>query len=142
MPHYQTGTMPDNITQFNEGPDLLGSTGLFNTTPSFSTTSKGVYASCKEWAFILIFVSLVLTALNVGSPVLEYKTFSPDILDSVRSMTRDDPYFDLPSGGCTLNGLKRTRLLKNVEVKIQDVGPKGDVGHIAISASQGPVLAK
>ena len=51
-------------------------------------------------------------------------------------MTRDNPYINLPPGGCALDGLERTRLLKDMEVKLRDVTPRHEVGHIALTDAQ------
>ena len=51
-------------------------------------------------------------------------------------MTRYNPYIDLSPGGCTLDCLKRTRLLKNVSVRLQDFAPDDAVGHIAFGSAE------
>lgn len=55
----------------------------------------------------------------------------------VSSLTRNNPYVNQPPGGCTLDGLDRTRLLKDLRVKMQDVAPDHEVGHIALSDAKG-----
>lgn len=60
----------------------------------------------------------------------------PRILGYVSTMTRDNSYVDLPSGGCTLDGLERARLLKDMRVRLQDVAPEDGVGHIALSSAE------
>lgn len=51
-------------------------------------------------------------------------------------MTRDNPHIDLPAGGCTLDCLERTRLLKDASVRLQDFAPDDAVGHIAFGSAE------
>ena len=68
--------------------------------------------------------------------IVKHMTRGPIILGYVSTMTRDNPYIDLPPGGCTLDCLERTRLLKDVSVRLQDFAPDDAVGHIAFGSAR------
>jgi hypothetical protein len=72
---------------------------------------------------------------------------APDILGYVSSMTIENPYTSIPGvplgSGSTLNGLERSKLLRNVRVRIGDVREAGKSGKIALAAEgEGVVRCK
>jgi hypothetical protein len=77
---------------------------------------------------VLIIVSLIGT-------ILQFSTIAPDIFGYASSFTLDNPYTDIPpeAQGCTLDGIERARLLKDVRVQFADVRPGDEVGHIAFA---------
>ena len=77
--------------------------------------------------------SSMLLLFGVYGAIVKYKIRGPQVLVFVSTMTRDNPYINLPPGGCTLDGLERTRPLKNMEIKLRDIAPHHEVGHIALS---------
>ena len=131
VPWYQTGNFPSNESQLSDS--LLSDDGAFNTTLVAVTTVTDVYICNKTWAVILLVASSMLLLFRVYSAIVKYKIRGPQVLGFVSTMTRDNPYINLPPGGCTLDGLERTRLLKNMEIKLRDVAPHHEVGHIALS---------
>ena len=134
VPWYQTGNLPSNLSSLN-GP--LAAYGFsFNTTTTTMTNFTAVYVCNKMWATILIIASTLLLVCGMCGAIVKYRARGPRILGYVSTMTRDNPYIDLPPGGCTLDGLDRARLLKNMEVKLQDVAAEDEVGHIALGVAQ------
>ena len=111
-------------------PEVLDS---FKTTNATFTDFMRVYYYNKIWTSILVGVSGSLTILGFCGAILKYKTEGPRVLGYVSSMTRDNPYINPPPGGCTLDGLERTRLLNDMRVQIRDVALQNDVGHIALT---------
>ncbi|MDI1485515.1 MAG: hypothetical protein OHK93_000653 [Ramalina farinacea] len=136
MPYWQTGNLPSNITQFNE-ESFQGNFAVpmvVNSTGANFTFSAEVYVCDKYWASTLIVVSSILVCCTLGGALLDYRTSSPKIFGYVSSLTRDNPYFDQPTGGSTLDGLKRSRILRDVKVRIQDVaGDEEEAVHIAFT---------
>lgn len=84
---------------------------------------------------MLFAASSVLLLCRICDAIVKHKARGPQILWHVSTMTRDNPFIDLPSRGCTLDGLDRARLLKDMEVKVQDVAAEDEVGHIALGAA-------
>ena len=141
MPYWQTGNLPSNITQFNEG-DFQGNFDVpivVNSTGATFTLSSEVYVCDKYWASTLILISSILICCTVGGALFQYWTSSPKIFGYVSSLTRDNPYFDQPTGGSTLDGLKRSKILRDVKVRIQDVaGDEEEARHVAFSMVERP----
>ncbi|PVF95159.1 hypothetical protein CPB86DRAFT_875906 [Serendipita vermifera] len=95
--------------------------------------SPNTYQRHWEWVISALVASLAMLVVAITSILLERQVISPDIYGYVSSMTRDSPYFPLPPNGCTLEGAERAVLLKDVVVRIQDVTPNKEVGHIAFT---------
>ena len=135
VPWYQTGDFPSNTSSLNDDLDGDG-VQPFNTTMTTVTTYADIYVCNKVWAAILFIASIALVLCGVCGTIAKYMARGPDILGYVSSLTRDNPYIDLPLGGCTLDGLERARLLKNLKVKLQDVTGEDEIGHIALSSAE------
>ena len=135
IPWYRTGNLPSNISALTKALTETGD-GTFNTTTTTVTNFTVVYVCNKVWAAILIIASTLLLVCGMCGAIVKYRARGPRILGYVSTMTRDNPYIDLPPGGCTLDGLDRARLLKDMEVKMQDVAAEDEVGHIALGLAQ------
>lgn len=68
----------------------------------------------------------------IGNLVLRRSNL-PDIISGVSALTRDSPFFSMPTLASTLDGSDRARFLKDRLVMIQDVCPEEEVGRIALS---------
>jgi hypothetical protein len=69
--------------------------------------------------------------------VARFFLVAPEVLGFVSSVTRDNPYVRVPGGGSTLDGLERARLLRDVRVRIGDVGEAGgEAGYIAVGSEE------
>ena len=107
--------------------------GLFNATDATTRFDTNVYVSNKTWAAILLVPSSILLACGIYGAIVKHMMRGPQILGYVSTMTRDNPYINLPSEGCTLDGLERGRLLKDLKTKLRDIAPQDEVGHIALT---------
>ncbi|CAD6588389.1 MAG: hypothetical protein ASARMPREDX12_003254 [Alectoria sarmentosa] len=135
VPWYQTGNFPSNASAINDNP-VISSLGTFNTTTTTVTNFTDIYVCNRMWAAILFVASIVLLLCGICGVIVKHMARGPIILGYVSTMTRDNPYIDLPSGGCTLDGLQRAKLLKDIKVKVQDVAAEGGVGHIAFGSAE------
>ena len=135
VPWYQTGNFPSNASSLNDDPFIYGQQ-TFNTTTTTVTTFTDIYICNKIWAAILFVASSILLLCGLCGAIVKHMSHGPKILGYVSTMTRDNPYVDLPPGGCTLDGLERARLLKEVRVQLQDVVAEGEVGHIALGRAE------
>ena len=107
------------------------------TVQSNSMTSAPVYVCHVLWLFCLLLSSTVLLMVGIVGVIVKYRSVSPEILGYVSSHTRDNPYVDLPPGGTTMEGLKRSRVLFDTRVRLQDVKEDKEVGHIALASYDG-----
>ena len=130
MPWYRTGNLPANTSALNDDPSAAGEKP-FNSTIASVTTLTDIYICNSIWAVILLAASSALLLCGLAGAFVKHLTRGPNILGYVSSITRDNPYVDIPSRGCTLDGLERARLLKGLKVKLKDVAPDDEVGHIA-----------
>ena len=132
-PWFQTGIFPSNLSLLNGTVPIHKLWGTFNATTATVTNVKEVYICNKTWATILLVASSTLLVCGIFGAIVKDRTRGPQVLGYVSTMTRDNPYINLPSGGCNLDGLERARLLKGWRVILRDVAPDHDVGHIALS---------
>lgn len=97
------------------------------------------------WFGILLFTSLLLIVCSVLSAWLRYSVNTPDIMGYVSSLTIENPYARIVEvehgSGSALDGLDRTRLMKNVRVRIGDVWQGEKIGKLAF-AIEGPEVAE
>lgn len=90
------------------------------------------YAIYWYWIAIDYFSGFLLLAAAIYSFWLRKHTLAPDIFGFVSSLTRDNPHFPVPPGGSTLDGLDRTRALRNMQVRIGEISDThGGVGRVA-----------
>ena len=124
----------------NSEPDIVNIVIGNHTDPHFTRFSmKGAvydprYALSIPWIIVDLMSCQILLAAAVAAYWLRKKTLAPDIFGYVSSLTRDNPHLDhIPDGGTTLSGLERARMLKNIKVKIADVGTENGVGRVGLS---------
>ena len=122
-----------NSIHFDDtGSISVDSTGR-NTTASLTQTHE-VYVCSWPWLAVLILASVTMLTASLLAAWWEYQTRIPDILGYCSTLTRDAPYLNL-QGGNTLDGMERTRLLKDYRITLGVVEGSMDddgVGHIAV----------
>lgn len=90
-----------------------------------------------NWACFTIFLAacLLLFVDAVGGIALKALAPVSDVLGYVSTLTKDNPYVDVPEGGSTLGGIERNLMRKDLKLRLGDVAPENDrVGHIAIAS--------
>lgn len=90
-----------------------------------------------RWLLLYMFSSCVLLGVALLGVVVQRLTIAPDIFGYASSFTRDNPYTDLPPEAdiCTLDGVQRARILRDLSVRLADVKPGEKVGHVAFVTS-------
>jgi len=107
------------------------------------TRSEQVFLSHKRWLTVLLVASLAMFFSGLTTMILNSTLRVPFVLDSFSSLTRDNPYFQGgPEVGSSLDGAERARRLANVRVRLGDVAPHRDIGHIAIRSTEDGVASK
>ena len=102
-----------------------------NTTAFTRTVLDNArYSANRFHAFFLLAITVVLQACAVAGLFLKVTTKAPDLLGYVSTMTRDNVYSSVPPGGNVMDGVERARCLADMKVKLADVRPTEDVGHI------------
>jgi len=100
---------------------------------SHNTTTRPIWVCSFVWASLLFASSSILLVVGLAGLVLKLRTRGPDMLGFVSSLTHDNVHVPLGGGGAVL-GMERSRLLKNMRLKIGDVKAREEVGHIALAA--------
>lgn len=135
---YLTGNLSTDLSIYNNiSADKFGLPLYFNSSNTLGTQFDGnEYHVNMGFATVLVIISFLLLVQAVASVVFRSLTLAPDILGYVSSFTRDNPYLE-PNGASHFDGLERARSLQSLRITIGDVNPGSDVGHIALTASEG-----
>lgn len=115
----------DNATALIASQEI-SSNGFGNQTSATlaNTVEKhDAFAANTIWIVITILISFILLVCGIVTMFLKYDTHSPDILGYVSSMTRDNSNFEQIPHGDRLDGLKRAKMLRHMQVQIVDVRP-------------------
>ncbi|KAI9685550.1 MAG: hypothetical protein M1822_004408 [Bathelium mastoideum] len=109
---------------------------VHNTTATVQNTTQVII--CNEgWFAVLILASLVMLTSTIWRATTSFLRKAPDILFNVSTLTQDNPYAAVPSGGSAMDGAERTRLLQGLTVRLGDVEPGKDVGHVGLGVISG-----
>jgi hypothetical protein len=106
---------------------------MFDSAPVTTILSSQFYTI--NWAMLSIFIACSFISLFAGilAMVLKHKTLAPDVLGSVGSLMRWNPYTPVPMGGSTLDGSDYVRMVLHTPVRFSDVDPGGEVGRVALT---------
>ncbi len=103
-----------------------------NKTDAFVTWPVPIYKINRPWVATLIMCCCVLFLIGLAGLVLALQATVPDIFNYVSSLTRDNPYMNVPKGGTFLDGAERASLLRDLPVQLGDVTPMEEVGYLAM----------
>jgi hypothetical protein len=127
-------TFDDWIDTFQQTAVNLDSPFIGASTTATATTSKQIFVCNFAWFALLLVASSAILITGFAAVVLKRRTLGPEMFGFVTSMTYENPWLNIPTGGTMLDGMERARLLKDVEVCIGDVRGNEEVGHIALAA--------
>ncbi|KAI9714948.1 MAG: hypothetical protein M1812_006261 [Candelaria pacifica] len=133
--YWLAGIAPFNIPS-GLGPESSPDLPVFTKDTVNGTTSESIQIlHChRGWLAVLMLASLLLFFAGLAGLVLGLVCDAPEIFTFASSLTRDNPHISLPPGGSTLDGPDRARLLKDLVIRLGDVRPEEEVGHISIAA--------
>jgi hypothetical protein len=107
---------------------------LYKTINAEESLIIPVVKAQRLWLAALFVATGAMLKAGIFGIVLEATRKAPEFSLNVSSLTRDNPFIRLPSGGSTLDSLDRGRLLQNVRIRMGDVRPDDPVGYIAIAS--------
>ncbi|KAF2190449.1 hypothetical protein K469DRAFT_746947 [Zopfia rhizophila CBS 207.26] len=109
---------------------------IFENTTANVVEREGILVCNKRWLAVLFVASLAaLLACVIGAGIgLMPSSIGPSLAMNISTMVRDHPLVEIPAGGCTLDDNERSRLLRDVKVRLGDVEPGADVGRIAVAS--------
>lgn len=104
------------------------------TTTATAKSTMQIFVCNFAWVALLLVSSSTILITGIVAVVLKRRTLGPEMFGFVTSMTYENPWLNIPTGGTMLDSMERARLLKDVEVRIGDVCGDETVGHIAFAA--------
>lgn len=140
---YAMNTLGGNLDRTFDNITESATSQLFNGTATvISTPMPNVWQTNWKWFTALLVSSIMLQIAAFMALFFKYYTCVPDIIGYASSMTLLNPYVPTPTGGTTLHGLERTRLLQDMRVMIGDVCPNEPVGAVAFAKADGARVSR
>jgi len=107
-------------------------------TMQYGLDHQNVTASYREghpvyicsWAWLTIYC-IGIAVMFIAALISIYCAFNttiPDILSYCSTLTRDSRFFNSATGGSTLDGLVRAKILQDVEVRLGEVNDQSENG--------------
>ncbi|KLJ12917.1 hypothetical protein EMPG_12108 [Blastomyces silverae] len=104
-----------------------------NRTATVATLERHLYTTNAAWLAVFLITSAVMLCAAIASSVLAFFTHIPDVLGYASSLTRDSAHFPHAAEGSVLDGLMRSRKLKDKKVRLGDVQSDEKIGLLAFS---------
>ncbi len=104
------------------------------STGAVLARSAEVFTYSRVWLALLFASAGVLVAAGLAGFVVGWKTRTPDMLGYVASMTYNNAFLPLPSGGGVLDAMERARILRDLRVSISDVKGADSTGCLAFTS--------
>jgi hypothetical protein len=146
---YITGAPFDGITEILTGGNNASFLPAFtdeditamiqNQTSAFTvlavlTNGKQVYVAFYPWLITFLCCTTVMLSAAIFGVVYSRRTIVPDYLGYVSSLAKESPYIRIPDMGVNMDGMDTARMVKEVKVRLGDVGDeKGRVGRLAFA---------
>jgi hypothetical protein len=94
------------------------------------------------WLVALLLTSAILMLAAILPTLVRLRSKGPMFALNVSAMIRDNPYVHAPPVSSAMDSSRSSRFFKDVKVKLGDVRPEKDVGHLAVaSVGQGEAVA-
>jgi hypothetical protein len=98
-------------------------------------TTQVVIKVNLEWMIILLVTAAVMLFCGIYTVIMSMRRRGPDILDNFSALLRDNPY--VRDSGCSSmdDAVDQAKRLRNTVVRLGDVRPDDEIGHVAIAAT-------
>lgn len=103
------------------------------TTGMVTTRTADLYNTDIQWLTVFLATGVAMFAAAAVSSTLAHFTTIPDVLGYASSLTRHSLYFAHSTEGSALDGLSRSRRMKNKKVRLGDVQSGEKIGLLAFS---------
>ena len=95
------------------------------------TDLEEVYVCSPSWVSAFLLATLAMLGVAIVGAYIGSKTIVPDYLGYVSSLARESVHVALPPDGVNLDGIQRSRALKDLEVRLGDVCERdNEVGQL------------
>lgn len=117
--------LPGNNGAATDDGDLVSAiqnqTATF-TVPTNVTSEVEVHVCSYPWIGAFVAATLALPLSAIAAAILHRQTHARDYLGFVSSIARESQFAGMPKGGVNMDGLQRTHDLRNLRVRLGDVG--------------------
>ncbi|OJD15890.1 hypothetical protein AJ78_03908 [Emergomyces pasteurianus Ep9510] len=113
-----------------------------STIGTVTSLEHNLYTTNPAWLTVFLVTSAVMLLAAVASSLLAFFTHIPDVLGYASSLTRDSAHFPHAAEGSVLDGLVRSRRLKDKKVRLGDVQSNERVGLLAFSETDSAARAE
>jgi len=127
-----------NFTQQSQNL-LLAPYSTADSTVGSSTTGHLVFRCVKPWLILLYLSSGVMLLAGIACTVLNALRRGPDVLDTFVLALRDNEFARISNADSMDDGNQVGKRLKNTKVRLGDVRPDAEIGHVAV-ATPGPEM--
>jgi hypothetical protein len=103
------------------------------STSATVASAEQVFAYSRVWLTLLLGSASALLVMGLACTVVGWRTYVPDMLGYVASMTYNNDYIPLPQRGGVLNAMHRARILRDLPVLVGDVSVGSEVGRVAFT---------
>jgi hypothetical protein len=110
--------------------------GLQHTLPALGAVAVGREVFVCRWPWVAIFLlsTSIMFLTSLAAAIFRHMTLSHDYLGFVSSLCRESAAVEMPSGGVRLSGMQKTRRLKGLRIRLDDVGDVRDGWEIGVGA--------
>ncbi|KAF2442984.1 hypothetical protein P171DRAFT_486945 [Karstenula rhodostoma CBS 690.94] len=103
-----------------------------SSTTAHVATSRAIITCHKGWLVALLIASLVLLVANVASITLQAHRVMPELALNCSALLRDSAYVATGTRGTHLDSYERSRLMKDVKVKLGNAAAAEKVGILTV----------
>jgi len=104
------------------------------SVPGNVTVETLVFACSWPWISIYLLASVVMLGAAIAAAVLKRMTTGRDYLGYVSSIVREGGKAGMPGGGAGIGGMERSRRLRDLKIRLGDVGDGGEGFEIGVGA--------
>ncbi|EPE33299.1 hypothetical protein GLAREA_06311 [Glarea lozoyensis ATCC 20868] len=134
MPSAEAATSPEVLLAAirNRKPSI--------TVPATITSFVLTYVCVWAWAAIFILATAMMLIAVIVTVIIRRKTLARDYLPYVSSLVRESQFVTMPRGGVRMDGMTRAKEMRDLKVRLGDVGDVGagwEIGTgVAVSVGQ------
>jgi hypothetical protein len=107
------------------------------TSPVTVSQFTLIYECHPAWLLVFFLASLVMLAAAIIGTILNHKSSAPESLGFCSEMIKDNPNIPGSHVGSAMSGFARTKLFRNLKLKLVDIESENERGYLAIVQDDG-----
>lgn len=104
------------------------------SVPGNVTVETSVFACSWPWVSVYLLATVMMFGAAIAAAVLKRMIVGRDYLGYVSSVVREGGKAGMPCGGARINGMERSRRLRDLKIRLGDVGDGGEGFEIGVGA--------